>query len=191
MSERRKHALAWDDLFTLSTGQAGYFTKQQACRLGFSDPVLSYHQRKGKIVRAFSRVYRFAHYPITEHEELVVAWLASEGQGVFSHETALALHDLSDVLPDRLHMTLPATWRRRQLPAQVDRFYDVVPDADIVWVGPVPATSPTRTLGDCAAVHVSPEVLSQAVAQARARGILSPSQPPPPDKTPPETLSND
>ena len=32
--------------------------------------------------------------------------------GVFSHDTALALHELSDALPARAHLTLPASWRR-------------------------------------------------------------------------------
>jgi predicted transcriptional regulator of viral defense system len=45
----------------------------------------------------------------------VPIWLWSERVGVFSHETALGLHELSDVLPARIHLTLPAKWRRRRL----------------------------------------------------------------------------
>lgn len=35
-----------------------------------------------------------------------------EPQGVYSHQTALTLHELTDVMPSRLHMTVPKTFRR-------------------------------------------------------------------------------
>jgi hypothetical protein len=37
----------------------------------------------------------------------VVAWLWSDKQGVFSHQTALALHGLSDTLSAKAHLSLP------------------------------------------------------------------------------------
>ena len=55
-------------------------------------------------------MYRLVEFPTGEHEDLVIAWLWSDRAGVFSHDTALALHNLSDALPAHLHMTLPATW---------------------------------------------------------------------------------
>ena len=44
-------------------------------------------------------------------------WLSSRNrddipQGVHSHETALSLHELSDAMPAKLHMTVPKTFRR-------------------------------------------------------------------------------
>jgi hypothetical protein len=47
------------------------------------------------------------------------AWFWSGQKGVFSHETALMLHDLSGVLPHEKHMTVPAAWAylRLQRPA--------------------------------------------------------------------------
>jgi len=44
-------------------------------------------------------VYRLEHFPAGEHEDLVALWLWTDRAGVFSHETALALHGLSDTLP--------------------------------------------------------------------------------------------
>lgn len=168
--------LPWDELFEHASAQAGHFTRQQALDLGFSEQLLAYHHRTGRFLRPFTGVYRFARYPGSEHEDLAVAWLASAREGVFSHETALALHDLSDVLPARLHMTLPSAWRRRKLPAAIDRHYAHVPAQDTVWVGPVRVTSVARTLRDAAAVHVAPDLLIQAHRQARARGLLPGAQ---------------
>jgi predicted transcriptional regulator of viral defense system len=42
------------------------------------------------------------HFRASEHEELVTAWLWSERAGVMSHQTALSLHGLSDVLPAQI-----------------------------------------------------------------------------------------
>ncbi len=176
MGKRRKTDLPWDLLFELATSQSGYFTTQQAVGLGFSEAVLTYHQKTGKFLRAYRGVYRFAHYPGAEHEELVVPWLASDRNGVFSHETALALHQLSDVLPTRLHLTLPDQWRRRALPDGIERHYASIPPDEVVWIGPVRVTSPARTLRDCAKAHTSPDILEQAFRQAVSRGKVSVAQ---------------
>jgi hypothetical protein len=49
-------------------------------------------------------VLRLAQFPPSDHEDLVPLWLWAQKLGVFSHETALFLHDLSDVLPANRHM---------------------------------------------------------------------------------------
>lgn len=59
------------------------------------------------MLRVRRGVYRLVHFPAGDHEDLTAVWLWSQHEGVFSHETALALHDLSDVLPSRAHLTLP------------------------------------------------------------------------------------
>src|SRR6267143_3429649 len=88
------------------------------------------------------------------------------------------LHELSDTLPARAHLTVPARWRRRRLrvPDGVVLHYADVPKRDRAWVGAVPVTSPVRTLADCAADYVSPDFLSSAVNQALARGMVSRTQ---------------
>jgi predicted transcriptional regulator of viral defense system len=52
-------------------------------------------------------IYRIARFPPTENEDLIVIWLWSRRDGVFSHDTALSLHQLSDALPTRYHITVP------------------------------------------------------------------------------------
>ena len=129
----------------------------------------------GKIIRIRRTVYRLKHFPPGQQEDLVALWLWSDRAGVFSHETALMLHELSDVLPARAHLTVPAKWRRRrlQVPDGVVLHYADVPKRDRAWVGAVPVTSPARTLADCAADYVSPDFLFSAISQALARGIVS------------------
>jgi predicted transcriptional regulator of viral defense system len=104
----------------------------------------------------------------------VVVWLWFERAGVFSHQTALSLHDLSDAMPAQLHITLPADWRHRRfrIPDGVVLHHADVPPEERTWFGPVPITSPARTLHDCARASVSPELLRMGAQQALRRGLV-------------------
>lgn len=161
-----------DLLYILAAAHGGYFSVREAEKLGLSTRDLSYHRQAGRIAAAFRGVYRLTHFPPGEHEELVVVWLATDQEAVFSHETALALHGLSDVLPNRIHVSLAPSWRRRLLPDGVERHYIKATITQRGWVGDVPVTTPSRTLHDCNAAHVSPELVLQAIKQARSRGLI-------------------
>ena len=151
--------------------------RAQAARAGYSPQLLAKYLGNGRVVRVRRGIYRLVHFPASEHEDLVRLWLWAEQAGVFSHETALALHDLSDVLPAKVHMTTPANWQRRRLrvPAGLVLHYADIPDVERTWLSAVPVTTPTRTLRDCIAANVSPELVRQAVLQA-ADAVSSPSR---------------
>jgi len=165
----------WDALYETAAAQAGYFTTQQAAHAGYSSQLLLKHVRAGRVMRAQRGIYRLVHFPASEHEELVTAWLWSEQAGVLAHQTALSLHGLSDVLPAQVHLTLPAAWRQRRFrvpPGVVLHHADVAPD-ERSWFGAVPATNAARTLNDCARAGLSPELLRQATKQALHRGLVT------------------
>jgi len=129
----------------------------------------------GKIERVRRGIYRIVHYPGGEHEDLAVLWLWSDRVGVFSLETALALHELSDVLPSRVHLTLPASWkdRRLRIPRGLVLHHADIPERERTWSGSVPVTSPARTLLDCAQAELTPDLLQQALHQGLARGLFA------------------
>ena len=95
-----------------------------------------------------------------------------------SHQTALWLHGLSDVLPAQVHLTLPEAWRRRRfrVPAGIVLHYADVASDERSWFGPAPATNASRTLSDCAKSGLSPELLRQAAQQALRRGLVTRSE---------------
>jgi predicted transcriptional regulator of viral defense system len=171
---KRPHAPDWDGLFAVAQAQGGYFTTAQAAQAGYSRPLLHKHLASGRMVRTRRGVYRLVHFPASDHEDLVVLWLWSEQVGVFSHETALALHDLSDILPGKVHMTVPASWRRRRLrvPAGLVLHFGNVGAADRASFSAVPVTAPLRTLRDCIEASVPPDLVRQAIHQARRRGLI-------------------
>lgn len=174
MSDPATNAPDWDQLFQIAVAQEGLFTTRQAAEAGYSPQLIAHHLGGGRMMRVRRGVYRLVHFPAGEHEDLTAVWLWSEMEGVFSHQTALALHDLSDALPAQVHLTLPTSWRRRRLrvPDGVHLHYGDVAADERRWFGPVPATSPLRTLQDCAASHLPPELLRGAAHDALARGLV-------------------
>jgi hypothetical protein len=178
MSEPEFNGPNWDRLFETAAGQSGYVTTKQAAEAGYSTHLLRKHIHAGRVTRTQRGIYRLVHFPATEHEELVTAWLWSEQAGVVSHQTALSLHGLSDVLPAQVHLTLPAAWRKRRFrvpPDVVLHHADVAPE-DRSWFSAVPTTNPRRTLNDCARDGLSPELLRQAAQQALRRGLVTKSE---------------
>lgn len=169
-----KRAPDWDHLFAIAREQEGLFTASQAREAGYSKPLLSYHLKTGKFARVHPGIYQLVHFPIGESEQLVMLWLWSDRQGVFSHETALVMFNLSDAMPARIHLTLPSSWLRRRLkvPKVLALHYDDVPEHQRTWVGPVQATTPRRTIIDCARDHLEPDLLQQAIQQALERGLV-------------------
>src|SRR5271170_133128 len=103
-----------DALYRVAEPQGGYFTSAQAARAGFSRKLLWHHRETGKLLRMAQGTYRLAHFPSSGYEDLFVAWLRCGPHSAISHESALALYDLSDVLPGKVHVTVPRTASRRR-----------------------------------------------------------------------------
>lgn len=168
----------WDRLYELAAPQAGYFTRAQARTAGYSPPLLEYYIREGRAERVGRAIFRMTHFPPGEHEDLVVTWLWSERLGIFSHETALMLHELSDALPAKPHLTVPAAWERRRLRVSegIVLHFAKVPDDEKAWKGPVPITTPLRSILDCKTANAEPKIILQAVDQGVRRGLFTRTQ---------------
>ena len=166
---------SWDALYACAASQEGLFTTAQAAKAGYSRQLLAKHVGAGRIAHLGRGQYRLVHFPPGDHEDLVAVWLWCQGAGLFSHGTALALHGLSDALPAKTHLTLPAEWRRRRLrfPAGVVPHFTDVPEGEWSWCGPVPVTTPARTVIDCAAASMVPDLVEQALREGLARGLFA------------------
>ena len=167
----------WDRLYETAAAQEGLFTTRQAAEAGYSPQLLIHHVAGGRVARVRRGIYRLVHFPVGEHAELAGVWLWSEREGVFSHQTALALHGLSDAMPAQVHLTLPSAWRFRAAsayPAGSSSIMPTSPRKSERWFGPVPITPSAHawTLNDCARDGLSPELLQQATKQALRRGLV-------------------
>ena len=106
---------SWNALYATAELQAGYFTTAQGAEADPSPQLLYKHLKAGRIRRVRRGIYRLVHFPMSDEEHLVECWLWAEQAGVFSHETALFYHDLSNVLPKHVYLTVPEAWRGRRL----------------------------------------------------------------------------
>jgi hypothetical protein len=97
-------------LYEIAQSQQGFFTTKQATRAGFAEKTHAYHVKVGNWIRGIV-VYRLADFPTAESPDLMLWYLWSQIVKKFwkarSHDTALSLHELSDIMPSKLHMTVP------------------------------------------------------------------------------------
>ena len=168
-----------DALYRLAESQTGYFTARQAVEAGMDRSTLRHHARAdgGRYQRARRGLYRLRHFPTSPHEHVVAAWLPLRNAGgVVSHESALELHDLSDVMPTAIHISLPRA-KRGQRPRPGVRLHTLEHPpgpSEVVAVHGVPVTTPERTIADAAEAGTQPEQIEMAIQQALDRGLTTP-----------------
>ena len=167
-----------DCLYEVAEGQRGYFTTPQARGCGYSWALLSHHVGSGRLVRARRGLYRFRQYPSSPREEVLAAWLAAGSGAVVSHESALDLLDLADIIPDAIHLTIPRSRRGWRPPGNVTLHttQEGFGTGETVERDGIRVTSPTRTILDVAEAGMSPDQVSRAIRQAVERGLVTRSQ---------------
>ncbi len=163
-------------LFSKALEQGGYFTAKQSGEAGYDYPHLDYHVSTGSFERVEHGLYRLKSLPPGEHDDLVRLTLWSrdrndQPQAVVSHESALVLHDLSELLPGEIHLTVPPKFRKEPPAGCVLHKARLAPK-DIEERAGFRVTVPLRTLLDVAASGVPEEQLQKAVADALSRGLV-------------------
>lgn len=169
-----------DRLFEVADRQQGYFTAQQAKACGISDSNFHFRIRSGEWVKELRGIYRLARYPVTNRSELVLWVLWSRDrkgnpQGVWSHETALDIHEMSDVMPSKMHMTVPPGFRKRiPIPKHLKLRYATLTKSDKETRQGYQVTTPLRTLIDVIEEGIVPEEqIEQAIRDGLRTGILN------------------
>jgi predicted transcriptional regulator of viral defense system len=161
-------------LEAIAYAQHGYFTTTQARERGFSSQLLSHHVRRGRFERPRRGLYRLTGFPRAEDDEMREKWMAvGAKKAILSHQSALALLDLSDNIPKAVHLLLGRRYRGLRRPAGV--VVHTRPDEEeiaTVWREGLPLTAPARTLVDVAG-ELQPEQLEMALRQALGRGLLT------------------
>lgn len=151
--------------------QAGYFSAAQAVAVGYSYQAQKYHVDAGNWLRVGRGIFRLPGWPVTPEDDYVRWTLWSGGRGVVSHDSALAIHGLSDVDPVKFHLTVPPG-------------FFAVDDHTVLHVGRLPeddvesrhgwsVTTPLRSLLDSAASTASQEQVDRAVSDALRKGLVT------------------
>lgn len=169
-----------DRLFEIAERQQGYFTTQQAKEAGFSPSNFHFKLQSGEWVKEERGIYRLVRYPISERPELVFWTLWSRNkkgapQGVWSHETALDIHELSDVMSAKMHMSVPIRFRKKiEIPKILCLHFADLAELDIETRQGFKVTTPLQTLIDIIDEGIVPEEqVIQAIREALQRGLIA------------------
>lgn len=140
-------------LYEIAQSQQGFFTTKQATRAGFTEPTHPYHVRAGNWIREHRGIYRLTDFPTTDRPDLMLWYLWSQNrleipQGAYSHSTALSLHELSDLMPPKLHMTVPKEFRRNVIPDILVLHRAELKPSEVQEMHGVRVTRPLRTITD-------------------------------------------
>jgi predicted transcriptional regulator of viral defense system len=167
-------------LFEIASEQQGYFTAAQAIESGFQDATHPYHIKNGDWIREWRGIYRIARYPRTDdgHYALWSLWSRNRKgmrQGIYSHQTALSLFDLSDIMPEKIHMTVPLAFRRHsETPGVIVLHYEKILPREIEEREGYGVTKPSRTIVDLVMEEsVSIDIIQQAYKEAKQRGLIT------------------
>jgi predicted transcriptional regulator of viral defense system len=167
------------NLHRLAEAQDGFFTAKQAAEAGYRPANFHHFVRSGEWVREGHGLYRLQTFPWSPRQELWKIYMWSRNkhdrpQGVFSFHTALDLYGLSDVLPNKIHLTVPMDFRRRsETPKIVHLHFENLPSTTVRQVHGLPCTIPSKTIIDLVQFGLSDALLKQAFKEASERGLIT------------------
>ena len=158
-------------LYQIAEDQAGYFSLAQARELGLRRHQIYRDVQRGKFISAEQGVYRFVQFPASRFEEIHRAVLIAGPQAMVGFQTALYVYELSDLIPDEIHLILPPTSSRRRPGIRVHTI-QLLPE-DVTDFEGLPITTVEKTIVDCAFAQVDDDQIRLAIYQALQRGMTS------------------
>jgi len=174
---RKKESLK--ALFQIAESQEGLFTAKQAIDCGFDERNHPYHVKQGNWVRELRGIYRLKNFPYRDDSQFVLWYLWSRNkkdipQGVYSYETALSIYDLTDLMPMKLHMSVPKSFRRHsKIPKVLVLHFENVSQTDTRKLRGFFVTTPFRTISDLIQRGTSDEIIIKAMKEAVNRGLIT------------------
>lgn len=162
-----------ETLVEIAADQHGLLTIDQARQRGVSPGSVRTLAARDQLERRSQGLYRVRALPFGPDAELMEAVLWTGGRGVIVGESALALWELADANPRRVHLGLPMGNRVRR--ADADRFFirhidDLARDRD-VHRG-IPTLTPRRALEDFILSGLSADLALQGIETGRRRGLI-------------------
>ena len=157
----------------IAVDHGGYVTPALVAPVGVPAIELRKMVSRGTLTSAGHGVYRVPALPHDRYDEFVLARLWAAGRGVISHDSALVVHELCDINPTQVHLTIPTRYRISR--AGADRYVihrADLDDVEIIRVEAVTVTTITRTLRDTIGT-VPAYLVRQAIDTARQRGAIT------------------
>jgi hypothetical protein len=174
---------SYDAVYAIAEDQMGYVTAAQAAAAGVIPQTLVMMAKRGTLQRVSRGVYRLARFPAHPLAQYMQATLWPSGRvgkgddgvrGVLSHETALALHGLSDVAPPKVHITVPAAYRiQREVPSYLVLHRVDLPATQVTALEGLPIVTPERAIREGIEAQLGPALMTQAIDEGLQSGTLT------------------
>lgn len=164
-----------DRLLEEAFDRHGFITRADALREGHSPNALRELVVRGALEKVAHGVYRMPVVPATEYDNLhlAVLWTGVD-DAALSHETALSVYELSDVNPDRIHVTVPKHRRiRRSGGRGIEVHYQDLEPRQIGWFEQIPTVKPATAIEQCIDAGTPTYLLRQALDGARETGRIT------------------
>ena len=152
--------------------QHGLVTPADALAVGATRMGLVFLERRGIIERLAHGVYRIPELAgdrLEQHQEALLRFPGA----VLSHDTALDLHELCDINPMQIHVTVTRRLRiRKEVPAWLAVHRRDLPEAEITWHEGLAIVTPARAILDGIETDVGQRFVDEALDAARRRNLL-------------------
>lgn len=163
------------DLWDVALDQFGYVTERDARNLGAAPGELARLARRDKIERVSHGIYRFSELPVTETDEymLAVLWV-NASDAALSHDTALAVYELCDINPDRIHVTVPKGHRVSKRGGDAYILHHArLAESDLSWWQGIRTVTERAAIQQGIDTGVPVHLLRIAIDTARERGRIT------------------
>src|SRR6266542_5477486 len=154
----------------IASRQFGLISRAQALGEGLSADAIDHRLGAGRWERLLPGVFRIAGAPASWHQRLMAAILWAPRAAV-SHQAAAALWELEGCPSDRVELSTVST-RKSRVPWITLHRVGTLDRADVTSLGPIPVTTPTRTLADLCGV-LNPDAVERALDDALRRNLTS------------------
>ena len=163
-------------LIELAISQGGYFTANQALKLGYSYRAQNYYVETKQWLKEDRALYRFSFLPTLKEDELIKACFWSRDkkdipQAVISHESALLVHQVGEIIPDKISFTVSKLFRKKPPKKYLIYKADLV-NKEIEKRDSFKVTNVVKTIIDVTE-SIDPEQLKKIVEDAYKKGLLS------------------
>ena len=163
-------------LIEVANAQGGYFTAKQALRCGYSHRIQKYHVETKHWIKEDRGLFRFD-FLYSKYDEYFKAIFITRDrndlpQGVISHESALFIHELGEIIPHKVHITVPKTYRKKFTEKKYSIFKEDLEQNEITNKEGIPLTTPIKSIIDVFE-RIDLEQIEKIINEASKKGYVN------------------
>jgi predicted transcriptional regulator of viral defense system len=143
-----------------------------------SDPVslasLSMMVRRGRLEKVSRGLFRVPQVPVTRYDSFMKAVLWTGFlEACLSHDSALDAWEISDINPEKVHVTVAARRRiTREIPHSYVVHHEDLPPGRVTWWEGIPTVTAGTAIRQCLESGVPTYLARQAIKRSARTGLV-------------------